>query len=236
MKEVTSILGQELESRAANHRTPLQILPMGDDFRFLGSSAAYRHFMYLDAFLARASGEKSGDAGDTGSSSFGSQKWSVAYSSPSRYIAALSEFTRCNICRNDEQENLQIVRKWNSVLPSRQHDDFFPYSESFNNDWSGFFGSRPVLKNMIRKLEASQASSEAAFALARLHSEYSDDDFTKLLKCQRIFGCFNQRALQLSIKLGREASALLLHHDAITGTCRNYVARDYMRKGKAAHR
>jgi hypothetical protein len=232
-----SILGRELDSRAANHRTPLQILPMGDDFRFLGSSAAYRHFAYLDAFIAHASSKRrSGPAGKTSSGSFDSQNWSIAYSSPTRYIAALSKFSQCDVCREDGPKQFKYQRKRNSILPSRQHGDFFPYRESFNNDWSGFFGSRPVLKNLIRKLESFQASSEAVFALALLHSEYNEDDVSKTRICKRNHGCLKQRALQKSIKLGREVSALLLHHDAITGTCRKSVARDYMRKGKAARR
>jgi hypothetical protein len=236
VKEAVSILSKTLRSRAANHRTPLQMLPMGNDLRFLGSGAAHRHFAYLDAFVAQANSREVNDPCSSVSISLKPQEWSVAYSTPTRYMTALSAFTQCAIRQEDKQFNTHIRSKDGTILPIRQHTDFFPYSESFNNDWSGFFGSRPVLKHLVRRLEASQASSEAAFALALLHSSDHEELYTNSDNCFKTRSCLDQRVCQSSIQTGREASALLLHHDAITGTCRESVARNYMGKGQAARR
>ncbi|KAI1724268.1 alpha mannosidase middle domain-containing protein [Ditylenchus destructor] len=89
---------------------------------------------------------------------------------------------------------------------SVKNDDFFPYANSNNSYWTGYFTSKPVLKGLIRK-------SSAFLQLVRQLNAFSyqkDSD-----PRQEVF----ERAVALS-----------QHHDAVTGTSKENVTRDYERR------
>ena len=189
----TSLVSAAVTKRSRNHATPLQLLPMGDDFRFGSGEAAHRHFSHLDAVIKRFASDLQGVA-------------HVEYSSPTRYVAELA--------------------RYRGVLPQREHSDFLPYSNAIGNEWTGFYGSRPTLKKMVRQLEQKLLAAETAFSLALLYRDNIDDHNSTIF-----YSSLFQR-----LQLGRETAALLLHHDAITGTCTVAAARDYISRGRDALR
>lgn len=113
------------------------------------------------------------------------------YSTPKRYVEEIKK----------TKENWS-VRK----------DDTFPYSQSLNSFWSGFYSSRPILKEKARSLSHLLQST-----LPNL-SEYmlqNPDQFTDI-----------QDQLQKVL----DTQGLIQHHDAITGTSVLRVTEDYLTK------
>lgn len=105
-------------------------------------------------------------------------------------------------------------------FPSLQ-GDFFVYSDIFSEGrpayWSGYFTTRPFMKILDRELENSLRASEILYTLAingarqkKLlpHLKVLERDYEKLVIARRNLGLFQ-------------------HHDAITGTSKSFVMRDY---------
>lgn len=85
-------------------------------------------------------------------------------------------------------------------------DDFMPYADAFNTYWSGYFTSRPALKRHIRYANNFLQAAKQLTTLATSRYNYAP----------------HYRALQ-------QALGILMHHDAVTGTCQQYVSEDYTR-------
>ena len=100
--------------------------------------------------------------------------------------------------------------------------DFFVYSDIFSEGrpayWSGYFTTRPYMKILDRELEANLRSAEILYTIALNVAKQSARDiklyetyFEKLVKARRNLGLFQ-------------------HHDAITGTSKSFVMKDYALK------
>ncbi|VDN03063.1 unnamed protein product [Thelazia callipaeda] len=107
--------------------------------------------------------------------------------------------TKVNIFYSTPTCYLLAVKECNPKLPTRS-DDFFPYASSNHSFWTGFYTSRPTFKGFVRQ-------SSALLQLVK-----------KLQTSVLLFR--NYSILQ-------NAVALAQHHDAITGTARENVTRDY---------
>ncbi|XP_051175435.1 alpha-mannosidase 2 isoform X2 [Leptopilina boulardi] len=108
--------------------------------------------------------------------------------------------------------------------------DFFVYSDIFSEGrpayWSGYFTTRPYMKILDRELESNLRSAEILYTIAlntakkSIQEEKKDRGgdlklyeawFEKLVKARRNLGLFQ-------------------HHDAITGTSKSFVMKDYALK------
>ncbi|VDK73324.1 unnamed protein product [Litomosoides sigmodontis] len=97
---------------------------------------------------------------------------------------------------------LKALKEAHPKLP-RKFDDFFPYASANHSYWTGFFTSRPTFKGFIRQSSA-------------------------LLQLIKQFQSFTMQITNSSVL--RNAVALAQHHDAVTGTARENVTRDYERR------
>ncbi|KAJ1368391.1 hypothetical protein KIN20_029516 [Parelaphostrongylus tenuis] len=94
-----------------------------------------------------------------------------------------------------------------SARLSTKADDFFPYASSEHSYWTGYFTSRPTLKGMIREASSLLQLCKQLDALADLGPEDDSD-----------------------IEIMARASALTQHHDAVTGTAKEHVTKDYKKR------
>ncbi|ULT82208.1 hypothetical protein L3Y34_011880 [Caenorhabditis briggsae] len=114
----------------------------------------------------------------------------------------------------DESEKVKVIYstpacytqavKRRSPKLSTKADDFFPYASGKHSYWTGYFTSRPAFKGMIRQASSMLQLAKQLEALADLNPSINSP-VTRL----------------------KEACGLVQHHDAVTGTAKENVTRDY---------
>jgi lysosomal alpha-mannosidase len=114
-------------------------------------------------------------------------KISVFYSTPACYLNALHSA--------------------NETWPVKT-DDFFPYAHRPHGFWTGYFTSRPALKNMVRR---ANNYLQAVRQLAAFTDLRDADTANALGVLERAMG-------------------IAQHHDAVSGTERQHVANDYAKR------
>ena len=120
-----------------------------------------------------------------------------------------------NIFYSTPEKYFEFVQKElsknNKKLETYSNIDFYPLKSDCY--WTGFFTSRPYLKGCIRK------GSNIFYTLSKYHS------FNKLINAIE-----SNKEILSNLNNFREVVGLSQHHDAITGTCMQYVASDYIKR------
>lgn len=121
-------------------------------------------------------------------------------SNPQRY--------KINLVYSTPSCYLKNIHKQSYVSWPVKLDDFFPYADAHNSYWTGYFTSRPGLKYQI---VMGNNFLQAAKQLSVLANPATNQDAVNELE-----------PLQ-------ETLGILQHHDAVTGTCKQFVNDDYSR-------
>uniref|UniRef100_H3A005 Alpha-mannosidase n=1 Tax=Latimeria chalumnae TaxID=7897 RepID=H3A005_LATCH len=94
--------------------------------------------------------------------------------------------------------------------------DFFTYADRDDHYWSGYFTSRPFYKRLNRVLESNLRAAEILYSMALVHSRQSN-----IIK---VFPSIENYKL---LTEARRNLGLFQHHDALTGTSKDWVVVDY---------
>jgi lysosomal alpha-mannosidase len=121
-------------------------------------------------------------------------------SNPQRY--------KVNLVYSTPSCYLKNIHKQSHVSWPVKLDDFFPYADAHNSYWTGYYTSRPGLKYQI---VLGNNFLQAAKQLSVLANPQTNQDAVNELE-----------PLQ-------ETLGILQHHDAVTGTCKQFVNDDYSR-------
>ena len=87
-------------------------------------------------------------------------------------------------------------------------DDFFPYAHKPHAFWTGYFTSRTTLKNYVRRTNNHLQAVRQLSAIANLNSD----------------------SVKQTLFTLDDAMGIAQHHDAVSGTERQHVARDYAKR------
>jgi len=115
----------------------------------------------------------------------------LIYSTPSMYVDAIKE---------------------EKIAFSTKYDDMFPYADSEDSYWTGFFTSRANDKSYFRLGSHMMHSSNKLFAMSAISFFTSDDKIEKMME---------SKGKML------DAIGIAQHHDGITGTEKQHVSDDY---------
>ncbi|XP_053373458.1 alpha-mannosidase 2-like isoform X2 [Mercenaria mercenaria] len=96
--------------------------------------------------------------------------------------------------------------------------DLFPYSDRGEQYWSGFYSTRPHFKYLVRQLQHFLRSAEILFTFSVAGLNVNT----------------NIKNLYSRLEKARQTLALSQHHDAITGTSKRGVMRDYSSRVQSA--
>ncbi|XP_049857125.1 lysosomal alpha-mannosidase-like isoform X1 [Schistocerca gregaria] len=123
-----------------------------------------------------------------------------------RYVNAnKSNGTKLNVFYSTPACYLKALNDQDLMWPVK-NDDFFPYASDPHSYWTGYFTSRPTMKRFERLGNNFLQVCKQLYALASVGPE----DWKDLNRM-------------------REAMGVMQHHDAITGTEKEHVAKDYAR-------
>lgn len=106
--------------------------------------------------------------------------------------------------------------------------DFFPYADNEDSYWTGYYTTRPLLKQKSRRLNHILRACEQLVVLVR-SSPHSNLDTTRR---ELTVGFWEDKFKE--VERARMETALFLHHDAITGTSRTNVVQDYQQRMDSA--
>jgi alpha-mannosidase II len=106
--------------------------------------------------------------------------------------------------------------------------DFFPYADNEDSYWTGYYTTRPQLKIQSRKLNQILRSCEVLLVVVRQSPHANWDTERRSLPREYWEAKFK------AVEKARMETALMLHHDAITGTARSNVVADYIHRMESA--
>lgn len=130
----------------------------------------------------------------------------VWYKNLDKLIRYVNEDGRVNVFYSSPEDYVTAKHDYSVRWPMKD-DDFFPYADGPHAYWTGYFTSRPTSKGYFRSAGALLNAARQLEAFAGR----SDDCMKSTAKLE-------------------DAVALAQHHDAITGTAKQHVANDYVKR------
>ena len=146
-------IGCEQEGQGDMEGVAHVLLLVGDDF---SHRHADRSFFNIDGILAEFN--KHSKINLRGSNSDG-KSYVIQYSTPSRYFQSCAALYQSNAHISGRSMNSTLLTSVTQTEESKPRvsspvhiakGHLLPYSDNFVNDWTGFYGSRPLLKQRIR--------------------------------------------------------------------------------------
>ncbi|KAG8285797.1 carbohydrate binding, partial [Homalodisca vitripennis] len=113
-----------------------------------------------------------------------------------------SKFNDVNVLYSTPACYLKALHAENVTWPVKDNDDFFPYGSDEHTYWTGYFTSRPNLKNLV----------------------YRANNVLQAVKQLRVV---LDTELEEEETLMNRAMGIAQHHDAVSGTEKQHVSDDY---------
>ncbi|KAI4465181.1 alpha-mannosidase [Holotrichia oblita] len=136
------------------------------------------------------------------------------------YINSHKDVYKAEVVFGTPNDYFEEIQKRYDQYPTLK-GDFFVYSDIFSEGrpayWSGYYTTRPFMKILDRELENNLRAAEIVYTVA-LNQARQKGYFSYLKILERDY----EKLVQARRNLG-----LFQHHDAITGTSKSFVMRDY---------
>ncbi|KAL6080566.1 Alpha-mannosidase 2 [Balamuthia mandrillaris] len=140
------------------------------------------------------------------------------------YINAHSDEYNLDIRYATVSEYFDAVHQEQAAFPLYK-GDFFPYADNKDSYWTGYYTTRPRLKRLTRTAFSLLHSAESAFVFARSAYNMWQNELDNDARPQTILPWTTYFR---DLSQARKDTALVLHHDGITGTAKKHVAQDYI--------
>ncbi|KAL4461952.1 hypothetical protein ABPG74_000797 [Tetrahymena malaccensis] len=132
------------------------------------------------------------------------------------YINTRSDQFNMKILYSTPSNYLKEIQKQNESYPMNKYD-FFPYADKANAFWTGYFTSRPSIKGFTKD------SGRYLQAIRNIFSVESILNISTTFKA-------NYQNFHQALQNFEQQVAMMMHHDAVTGTERQKVAQDYIER------
>ena len=109
---------------------------------------------------------------------------------------------------------IDAINAKNITWPTK-YDDMIQYSDTENDTWTGFYTTRPNQKDFIKRASNSIKAANKLYSEKMLDPSIDQDTVTKILNAKDAMF---------------DAVGLSLHHDTITGTSKQVVVEDNLRR------
>ena len=136
-----------------------------------------------------------------------SRRWFDNIDKLIKHVNARQDELKVNVFYSTPECYQYAINREESDLEVK-YDDFFPYADQISRFWTGYLTSRPALKYNVRQTSSFLQSARHLIALG---------DIDEAINAE-------------SIGVLERAMGILQHHDAISGTEKQYVANDYSAK------
>ena len=123
------------------------------------------------------------------------------------YVNQQRNQTKVNVFYSTPSCYLNSLHKANISWPTKE-DDFFPYAHKPHAFWTGYFTSRTTLKGYVRRTNNYLQAIRQLTAISSLNSD----------------------SVQQALFSLDDAIGIAQHHDAVSGTERQHVAKDYAKR------
>jgi len=117
---------------------------------------------------------------------------------------------RYNFRYSTPSDYVNALARLNVSWPIK-YDDMYPYSDNPKGYWTGYFSSRPNDKAYIRRVSQILHASSQLFSFSSLRGS----DPEPVLEAKHTL---------------LDITGIMQHHDAITGTSKLHVVKDYERR------
>ncbi|EAS02490.2 glycoside hydrolase family 38 amine-terminal domain protein (macronuclear) [Tetrahymena thermophila SB210] len=132
------------------------------------------------------------------------------------YINSRSDQYNMKILYSTPSNYLKELQKQNESYPVNKYD-FFPYADKSNAFWTGYFTSRPSIKGFTK---------DSGRYLQAIRNIFSTESILKISNQFKV----NYQNILYALQNFEQQVAMMMHHDAVTGTERQKVAYDYIQR------
>ncbi|EFC40940.1 predicted protein [Naegleria gruberi] len=197
-----SLLVDYMRNVSKTYRTNNVLIPFGNDFRFQKANLMFDNMDLLISYINK---------------NFQRFGVNMRYSTLSEYFEQV---------HNKTNPNVFPVKTYNSD----SYSDYFPYPTCWGVDedqfgdciayWSGYFVSEPQFKQLVRESERLLRNCEMIFTACQSELYKVETSLNRNIEKD-----LNQA--EEALQYMRNSVALALHHDAITGTEKRFVLKNY---------
>ena len=130
-----------------------------------------------------------------------------------RIIEYINKHNKANmtLVMSTPQTYINALKAENITWPVK-YDDMFPYAHTSNDYWTGYFSSRPAAKKQVKDASSLFSAEMKLFSERVITENVKASDVSDVLLAKQSM---------------LESLSIYQHHDAITGTAKQYVADDY---------
>ncbi|XP_078151977.1 alpha-mannosidase-like isoform X2 [Carex rostrata] len=181
------------------------IIPVQDDRFLFDFNVEQRVNDFVNAALTQANVTRTNHIMWTMGDDFKYQYAESWFKNMDKLIHYVNKDGRVNALYSTPSLYVDVLNSLEESWPLK-HDDYFPYADSANAYWTGYFTSRPAFKRFVRDL--------SGYYLAARQLEF-------------MMGYISHGAYTPSL---RDALAVAQHHDAVSGTARQHTTDDYAKR------